>query len=206
MVMLLPACMFIVGLGDPALGCPVVSPGLIVKEPEATQQVINTAELAEYLTCTGDWLISDGVLAVSSSSSSSVNAANAGSAAATGGPATPASGTVLASQPLQHAALGRVVADLAALAQKLGDSPQELVQSWQGTDNKHPSHPAAEAGGTSDAAAASEVLTAAAAVAAKDKASPARAIQSFPLKISVVSTALSDQGALEVTRGPCLAN
>eukprot|EP00775_Hariotina_reticulata_P002553 gene2553-2855_t len=176
--------------GDPSLGSPVVSPGLIDKEPEETQLVINRAELAEYLACTGDWLESKGPVPVGSSGSSIMSA---GSAAATGGTTAQTAGTVPPSQPLQHSALGRVVADLAALAQRLGDFPQDLVQDRHGQDNSKQSlHSAAQGSGGAAAAATPEVLTAGAAVAAKNSASPARAIQEFPLKISVDYAAPAD--------------
>jgi hypothetical protein len=119
--------------------------------------VLNTAELHDYLAGQGEWVLSPDAL----SSSSSISNATAGAAAGV---------TVQ-----QHAALGRVVAELAALSQKL-----------QGKQLALPA-PAAVAG-DAGAEGAGSVLTAAAAAAEQSPEDAATAtIKAMLLKLAVVS-------------------
>jgi hypothetical protein len=141
---------------DAALGSPVVAAtSEAANEPGSTQQVLNTAELHDYLTGQGEWMLPQDAL------SSSSNAA----AGATAG-------------VQQHAAVGRVVAELAGLAQKLQGKQLALPGAGAVT-------------GDAGAEGARPVLTAAAAAAAAAEQSPEDAatavIKAMPLKLAVVS-------------------
>jgi hypothetical protein len=113
-------------------------------ESGSAQQALNTAELHEYLAAQGEWALP-------------ADAVSSAAAGATAG-------------LQQHAALGRVVAELAALAQKL-----------QGKQLALPA-----AGGSADGVDA--VVTAGAAAAEQSKEDAAAgAIKAMPLKLAVVS-------------------
>lgn len=129
---------------DASLGSPVVASPEAAAETGSAQQALNTAELQEYLAGQGEWMLP----------------AEAAASSATG---------ATAAVP-QHAALGRVVAELAALAQKL--EGRQL--------------PLPAAGGSADGVDA--VLTAADAAAEQlPEKTDTSTIKAMPLKLAVVS-------------------
>jgi hypothetical protein len=130
---------------DVSLGSPVVAASPeTAAEPSSAQQALNTAELHEYLAGQGEWAMP----------------ADALSSTAAG----------VAAGVQQHAALGRVVAELAAFAQKLHGRQIPLPAAGGGADG-------VDAALTAAAAAAEQLPEDAATIT----------IKAMPLKLAVVS-------------------
>lgn len=144
-----------------------MSPDAVGKETMDTQHIANTAELQDYLAGHGEWC----------------PAADAPSSrpatAATGATAATASADVTKTAEQQCSSLGRLVAELAALAQKLKGHPSAAVPAVQQQED----NPAGKE---------KAMPTAAAVAAALQVDAAAQTIQSIPLKIAVVSAELPD--------------
>eukprot|EP00878_Enallax_costatus_P044531 GHUV01053192.1.p1 GENE.GHUV01053192.1~~GHUV01053192.1.p1 ORF type:complete len:383 (+),score=153.40 GHUV01053192.1:92-1240(+) len=152
--------------GDPSLGTPVLSQGPVSKETEQTSRIMNTAELQDYLAGQGEWSPPVEVAAPTAPSSRPGTASSAR-------PATASTDSKALSQ--QSATLGRLVAELAAFAQKLQGHPATAL-------------PAVEPDAKGDAQALS---TTAGAAAAQPIDAAAQTVQSIPLKLAVVSASSS---------------
>lgn len=163
------SCAFAVNAGDPSLGTPVISQGPVSKEAAQTSRIMNTAELQDYLTGQGEWT-SPAEAATPAAPSSRPGTAS------TARPATADPNSKAVAQ--QTPGLGRLVAELAALAQRLQGHPAIAMPAAAQGD--------AQALGTTAAAAAALPVDTA-----------AQTVQSIPLKIAVVS---ADSSAAAIGR------
>jgi hypothetical protein len=192
--------------GDPALGTPVINtdPAALHEAPSA-QQVINTAELRDYLAGQGAWAVPPALLAAAAPAPAPPAGASR--------PSTPALQAPLVAQvPQSNKALGEIVAELAKLSQKLKPklaSIQQLgkqVQQQQqhAAEGEREQEASADGGKDSeefvqepDAAAAvpaARVPTAAEVAAGTGAALGAETIHTIPLKLAVVSRTLIMRG------------
>ncbi|KAF8067189.1 SPEF2 [Scenedesmus sp. PABB004] len=137
--------------GDAALGAPVLPASPAEREQDSARRVVNAAELRDYLAGQGEWACAE----------APPGAPAAGGAGGGGG---------------QHAALGRVVAELAALAQRL-EGAAELPAAAPGAD-----------GALLTAAAAAEAAAAPSAAAA--------AIGHMPLKLAVAGAPFAGKSSV----------
>jgi hypothetical protein len=193
--------------GHPALGKPVINsdPSGLHEAPSA-QQVINTAELQDYLAGQGAWAVPPALLAAGAGAS----------AAGASRPSTPAPQATLVAQIPQSKALGEVVAELAKLSQKLKPklaSIQQLstqVQQQQQHASEDEREQEASMNGDQDstelveepdaaaAVPAARVPTAADVAAGTGAAPGADIIHTIPLKLAVVSITTTHVGGCNI--------
>lgn len=179
-------------IGHPSLGTPIInSDPAALHEAPSTQQVINTAELRDYLASQGAWALPPTPAAASAP-------APAGSAIR---PSTPSLlGPPAQQTPQSNKALGEVVAELAKLSQKLAPKLAAMQQQRQQQEQEAPTQdgPVSEDKGSSsvllegdetaaDVTASEPVVSAAEAASGTGAAPGAEIIHTIPLKLAVVS-------------------